>query len=70
MKGTLIKRITDDGLMDVLDHVPIGKVYDLVPGSRRRVAMFNVDKQVEHDKEIVNVEGGGFFPTELLEIVE
>lgn len=65
----LIKRITDDGLMEVQDDVFIGRKYRVDLDSLMVLNLFNVDVKKAHCKELItNVEEGGQLPTELLEI--
>lgn len=65
-----MKRCTDDGLVEVQDHVPLGKEYMVVLVSRHVVEMFNTDRQMHHIKEVVYAlnDGAGWVPTELLYI--
>lgn len=70
VKATLVKRMTDDGLVEVQDDLPLGREYLVDAESRRTFAMFNTVKKVRHEKEHVLVAEGGWFVTELLEIPE
>jgi hypothetical protein len=67
----LIKRATEDGLIVVDDHVPVGKEYTIDLDSMAVHQMWNYEKEQGHSKEIVAiVEDGkraGWVPTEILE---
>ena len=65
----LIKRATDDGLYEFHDDVPLGRVYDVDLVHARIVPLFNVAKQVAHEKVlVVDLVRGGWLPLECLEV--
>lgn len=67
----LIKKITDDGLVEVQDDVEIGKSYTVDDKTIRTEAGFNhvlEKKWIRLVIEIIDDEGPGWFPTELLKI--
>lgn len=67
--ATLVKRMSEDGLVEARDGVPLGKRYLVDLDSRRRVRMFNVVRRAFHDKEIVNEVGSNaWLPLELLAV--
>lgn len=64
----LVKRITDDRMVQIEDHVPLGKVYRVDLATRRWTYMVNTVHNVQHKKEIVNeYPSGMYLPCELLE---
>jgi len=69
VKAKLIKRKTDDGLIELEDHVPLGKVYEVDLSTRAIRRGKNIEKSVFWEREIILTEGQ-WFPTELLEICE
>lgn len=70
VEARLAKRVTANGLWEIWEDVPLGKVYHVDLDSRRVARFFNVPKQVEHDTEIVDDVQGGVLPTELLTMEE
>lgn len=72
MKGTLVARATPDGLFRVNDDVPLGRTYEVVPGSARTATFFNTEHHVLHAKEVVSIRDSlghvTYFPTALLRI--
>jgi len=54
-QARLIKRVTDDGLLAVKDHVPLGQPYTVDLDSRRQVDLFNVEFKRFHQKDVVTV---------------
>ena len=75
IKVRLIKRTTDDGLVEVEDHIEVGKEYVAEVDTKSMVDGFNVDKNKLWEREMVlcfGVPGGhealaGWMPTEILE---
>jgi len=63
----LIKRKTNDGLMEVQDSVPTGRIYKVNLKTKKMQKGMNLDTGKIWDREMVIVEGQ-WFPTELLEI--
>ncbi len=66
--AVLCKRITSDGLVEVEDHVQIGKVYRVNLATRRMANGRNFIEHVTWRREIINDVNGTWFPTELLQI--
>ena len=66
-EAKLIKRKTDDGLMEIEDHIPLGKIYEVDLSSRQPVKGKNIEKSVFWEREMI-LSDGEWFPTELLEI--
>jgi len=67
----LIKKITNDGLVEIQDDVKIGRSYTVDDRTIRVVIGFNQDLKKKWIRLIVDVaddEGSGWFPTELLKI--
>jgi len=54
--ATLIKCSTADGLVEMEAGVPLGKIYRVFPETKRTVTLWNVKKQVFHEKEIVDTD--------------
>jgi hypothetical protein len=72
----LRRRSTDDGLVEMRDEIPIGKLFVLDMNSRQMVLGFNVPQQRAHKKEWVygyghkdGPEAGGWLCLELLEVL-
>jgi hypothetical protein len=66
----LKKRVTSDGLVEMHDHVPIGKEYKIDADSRGNRTGYNYIKRKSWDRELVWDINGGWLPTELLDIDE
>jgi hypothetical protein len=66
----LVKRRTGDGLMEIADHVLLGKVYRVVLASRRLRTGINVDHRRLWTREMIEDADhpGEWLPTELLAI--
>jgi hypothetical protein len=62
----LVKRKTDDGLIEIYDHVKLGKIYKVDLDTLQKQRLYNKDYQKEHDKLMIHVTDGGWFPYELL----
>jgi hypothetical protein len=66
----LVKRKTNDGLMEVHDHISLGKIYIIDLDSMRTDILFNTVQKQKHKKVMVTeVISGGSMPLELLEII-
>ena len=68
-KGVLIKRTTDDGLVEIQDEVEIGRTYLVDDSTVRMAAGFNHVVKKKWVRLIVDVLDGAevrWFPTELL----
>jgi hypothetical protein len=66
VEARLINHCTDDGLMEFRDDIPLGKVYLVDLSTRRILEGFNFVKGMCWQREMVEVVGGGWLPTELL----
>ena len=69
----LIKRVTDDGMIEVEDHVELGRKYIVNLDSRRTESGFNTIQEKHWTREVIDVidvDGDYWWPTELLEIDE
>lgn len=68
MKATLVARSTADGLVEVNDDVPIGRVYEVMPGSETEVTMVHKPTGKVHTKVMVQDVEGGWLPVEMLRL--
>ena len=72
VKAVLIKKITDDGCVEVEDNIPLGKIYSVDLNTIKEAEGLNINKNKKWKRKIINiVEDGeycGWFPTELLDI--
>ena len=66
-EAKLIKRKTDDGMMEVQEEVPLGRIYKFDLKTKRMQKGMNLDTGTIWEREMVLVKGS-WFPTELLEI--
>ena len=66
--ATLVKSITDDGLVEIHDHVELGKKYEVDLDSISLAEGFNVDKGKYWQRLIVWTLTGEWLPVELLKI--
>jgi hypothetical protein len=67
----LVKRKTDDGMMEVHNSIPLGKTYKVDLDSLQKQRMYNTDYNQEHQKVMIrDLETGGWFPYELLGVKE
>lgn len=57
-RATLTKHVTDDGLSEILDEIPLGTVYEVELSTMREVELFNTEYQRDHTKIIVIARGG------------
>lgn len=67
-RARLVKRSTEDGLVEIRDHVPLGKIYRVVIETRRTVTLYNSVRRVRHKKEIIDEVSGRWLPVECLRI--
>jgi hypothetical protein len=68
-QARLVKKATDDGLYEFTDDIPLGRLYDVDLVHARRVALFNLEKRVEHEKVLVkDLERPGWLPLECLAV--
>ncbi len=69
-EAILVKRMTTDGLVEVLEDVSIGKAYVVDLATRHLSAGINVVKGKRWVREIIHTVGDdeGWLPTELLDI--
>jgi len=67
VEATLIKKRTDDGLMEVFENVEVGKKYLIDPSSEMMMRGFNIDKKVSWSRKMVKLEDGTWYPSELLD---
>lgn len=69
----LVKRATEDGLVEFEDHVPLGRRYRVDLDSIVRAAPMTHDpdgKNISHRKDIIYTEDGGWLPLECLKLLE
>jgi hypothetical protein len=64
----LVKLSTDDGMVQMLDGVPLGKEYEVDVNSICVQKMYNMPLDTFHTKEIVWASNGLWLATELLDI--
>lgn len=64
----LVKRTTDDGLVEVKDDVPLGREYQVDLDSIEILTLINKLKNKEHTKEVIWADNSRWIPTELLSI--
>lgn len=67
-RATLIKTITDDGLIEMHDDIKVGKVYLIDDETVRVAAGLNHVLNKRWIRLVVDTCDGGWFPTELLRI--
>lgn len=65
----LIKRKTDDEMMEIGDNVSLGKIYKVDLSTKQMVKGYNWEKGKIWEREMIRADGD-WFPTELLEIEE
>ncbi len=68
IKVRLIKRATDDGLVEVNDDVPLGKEYLADWDTRKMETGYNIPYGQFWKRELVWIDNT-WFPTELLEVI-
>ena len=69
----LAKRTTEDGLVEIEDHIPLGKTYKVDINSKRMAEGVNIVHNIKWEREVINVvdpTGDWWMPTELLRILE
>jgi hypothetical protein len=66
--ATLIKKKSEDGLIEVNEDVPLGKKYKVDPKSIKTVNLRNVELGRNHEKDMIRCHDGSLFPIELLKI--
>lgn len=65
----LKKLKTEDGLIQMLDHIPIGKEYQVDLDSLEELLMFNLEYCLSHKKVVVHTaDHTRFLPIELLDL--
>ena len=71
VRARLIKRKTDDGLMEVSDDIPLGQEYYVDYNTIQMVDCVYIATGQKHEKEMVQVYPHGYkwLPTELLEML-
>lgn len=67
IEATLVKRKTDDGLIEIRDHINLGAKYLIDPSSEQEIVGFNTEKEVRWSRKMVKVDNGSWFPSELLD---
>ena len=67
IKATLIKKKTNDGLVEMVKHIEIGKEYMIDPLSEQMLTGINLIKKKMWQRMMVQVVNGTWLPTELLE---
>ena len=71
-RAVLIKRTTDDGLVEIKDHIALGKVYQVEENTIRMAVGLNTEHNKPWLRLIVDViddeKNLMWFPTELLRI--
>lgn len=67
LQAKLIKRKTADGLMEIEDDIPLGKIYYVDIDSIRKAKYLNVHKDTYHYKEVIDTqdESGRMLPLPL-----
>jgi len=69
-KMKVVKRRTDDGLIELKDETTIPKEIMILKYTARDQRMFNTVHNKYHTKRIVDTVEGGWYPIELLEEIE
>ena len=67
IKATLVKKKTNDGLVEITEHIEIGKEYMIDPLSEQMLTGINLIKNKMWQRMMVQVVNGKWLPTELLE---
>lgn len=65
--ASLIKTKTDDGMMEMGRHIPLGKKYIVYPETRQFRTGFNIICHKYWQREMVEVDNGEWLPTEMLD---
>lgn len=66
------KLITDDGLMEVSDHIKIGQEFRVDTNCKEIMTFEHIETGEEHDKEMIQMYPhvlGGWLPMELIELL-
>jgi hypothetical protein len=67
----LVKRKTDDGMIEVHDNIQLGKIYKVDLDTLQKQKMYNTILRKVHEKEMIfDVEANGWFPYEILGGIE
>ena len=72
VNARLIKRTTADGLMEMMDEIPLGKIYRIDVATRRVFPFMFLATGQAHEKEMVQIyphQPGMWLPVELLEFL-
>jgi hypothetical protein len=70
VKAKLVKRITEDKLMEVSLTIPDGKEFLVDLDVKMKMSFKNTEHNIIHEKEMVKDVRSGFLPVELLEFGE
>ena len=65
-EATLVKRRSENGLVEIEDHIRLGKRYRVLPSLRRTFRAFH-ESGVWHSVDMVMTDDGQWFPVELLD---
>jgi hypothetical protein len=65
----LIKRGCCDGLHEIKDNVPLGKIYYVDLDTAQEIVAFNMEYGVEFTTKMVRAIDGGWLPLDILEEV-
>lgn len=69
VEATLVKRITDDGLVEIRDEIPLGQVYQVDLETVCMMRGLHIQSRALWEREMIwDAVAGGYLPTELLEI--
>jgi len=69
VKATIIKRVTDDGLCEFSDHIPLDNLYFVDLSSIQMVEGCNTVKNEGWERKmVVDVQTGEWIPLELLHL--
>jgi len=70
VSARLVKRKTDDGLMEMSEGAPLGKEYLVDLSTRAMKKGYNYIHDKSWQREMIRDVAGGWLPTELLEVDE
>ena len=70
VKAVLVQKKTGDGLVEMENHVKLGKIYTVDLDTRGYYTGYHLDKKVFWKREIIFDEFEKWLPTEILEIEE
>ena len=68
VKAKLIKRCTNDGVVEMNDNVPLGRTYSVDLDTIYKFEMINTEKKVQKKRQVIHDVLGGWLPLEMLEI--